>query len=217
MRLKQSLMLIDIHTHHFPQAGNTAIYNIRVDEQDVEFVQQDNLFYAVGIHPWDTHKADENLLQKLTQLLQYKEVVAIGECGLDKFADASYEQQKELFLQHIELSESLTKPLIIHCVKYFNELIQIRKKHQPKQAWIVHGFRGKPQLVQQLIDVEFYLSFGENFNPESVKICPLNRIFIETDESTKALYAIYTHIAKHKELNVNDLAKHIQNNLRDIL
>ncbi len=193
-------MLTDTHTHHFPPIGHRAIYNIRIDEFDFEFKQQENLYYSAGIHPWDAHKANKKLLEKLYHTLLNEDVVAVGECGLDKYAEASYEQQEQLFLHHIQLSEELSKPLIIHCVKHFNELIQIRKKIKPTQDWIAHGFRGKPQLAEQLLKAGFYLSFGERFNPESVRICPSNRLLIETDESKKSIQEIYEMVMEAKKV-----------------
>lgn len=187
-------MLTDIHTHHFPPIGHRAIYNIRIDESGFEFVRQENLYYSAGIHPWDTEKENENLLEKLYNTLLDKDVIAVGECGLDKYATADYKHQEQLFLHHIQLSEELFKPLIIHCVGCFNELIVLRKKLNPMQDWIVHGFRGKPQLAEQLLKAGFYLSFGEKFNPESVKICPPERMLVETDESRMSIEEIYETI-----------------------
>lgn len=187
-------MLTDIHTHHFPPIGQRAIYNIRIDEQGFEFVRQENLYYSAGIHPWDTETVNQNLLEKLYNTLLDKDIVAVGECGLDKNAAVAYEHQEQLFLHHIQLSEELFKPLIIHCVGYFNELIALRKKLNPTQDWIVHGFRGKAQLAEQLLKAGFHLSFGEKFNPEAVRICPPERMLIETDESELTIQEIYEAI-----------------------
>lgn len=187
-------MLTDIHTHHFPPVGQRAIYNIRIDGHDFEFVRQENLHYSAGIHPWDVEKVDKNWLEKLYNTLLDKDVVAVGECGLDKNIAADYEHQAQLFLYHIQLSEELLKPLIIHCVGYFNELIELRKKLNPIQDWIVHGFRGKPQLAQQLLQAGFHLSFGEKFNPESVRLCPTDRMLIETDESQLTIEEVYERV-----------------------
>lgn len=197
-------MLTDIHTHHFPPIGQRAIYNIRIDEYNFEFVRQKNLYYSAGIHPWDIEKANEDWLEKLYNTLLDKDVIAVGECGLDKNIETDYEHQAQLFLYHIQLSEELLKPLIIHCVGYFNELIELRKKLNPSQDWIVHGFRGKPQLAEQLLKAGFYLSFGEKFNPESVRICPLNRLLIETDESQLPLLTIYQNITQIKDFTINE-------------
>jgi TatD DNase family protein len=60
--------------------------------------------------------------------------------------------------------------------------------------WIIHGFRGKPQLARQLINQGFYISLGELFNPQTATIIPTNRLLFETDESTLDIDTIIERI-----------------------
>ena len=75
----------------------------------------------------------------------------------------------------------------------------------PKQMWIIHGFRGKPQLAGQALNAGCALSFGEHFNSESVRLTPTDRLFIETDESTMLVSEIYQSISKIKDCTVEAL------------
>ncbi len=161
--------------------------------------------FSAGIHPFDISEISHEIWEKLELCMVDKRFVAIGECGLDKNSNISYDVQKEFFQKQIFMSEKYQKPLIIHCVGMFNELMKIRKELKPSQLWIVHGFRGKPELAQQLMKSGIRLSFGEKFNPASVKITPIDQIFIETDESEISLIDIYKKIADIKHCNVNDL------------
>ena len=63
--------------------------------------------------------------------------------------------------------------------------------------WIIHGFRGKPQLAQQLLNNGFYISLGEHFNPQTVTIIPTNRLLFETDESTLDINTIIENIKNY--------------------
>ena len=54
------------------------------------------------------------------------------EAGLDKLASADILLQKEVLIRQILLSESVGKPLVIHCVKAFNELIELKKRYRPQ-------------------------------------------------------------------------------------
>ena len=135
-----------------------------------------------------------------------KRVLVIGECGLDKHSQVSLEIQIKLFEMQIRLSERLKKPLIIHCVGHFNELFELKKQLQPQQLWIIHGFRGKPELAKQAIKAGFALSFGGNFNPESVAVTPLEKLFVETDESLSLIDETYSKIALIKNCNLLDLS-----------
>ena len=95
---------------------------------------------------------------------------------------------------------------MIHCVKAYNELIPIHKAISPKQAWIIHGFRGKPAQAEQLIRAGFYISLGEQFNPDSAKAIPAERLFIESDESNVAIADIYAAVAQARGTTVEELA-----------
>lgn len=107
--------------------------------------------------------------------------------------------QIEAFRTQIELSEEYHKPLIIHCVRCFDTLIQLHKKYNPQQQWIVHGFRGKPQLALQLMKHGMQLSFGLNFNPETVKtvIASGASYFLETDDSPVSLQDVMDKVNRY--------------------
>lgn len=90
--------------------------------------------------------------------------------------------QTALLRIHYELSETLRKPLILHIVKSFPEIIALRKQWKPTQPWIIHGFRGKPQLARELLAHGFHLSYGKKYNPASLTITHASRLLRETDE-----------------------------------
>jgi len=199
-------MLFDIHTHHFPPKSFPVICNLTFGMAEKALSTENNYLFSIGIHPWDVDEYSEDKIYQLKNWLCDKRIIAIGECGLDKYAKASLSAQEQIFIQQINLSEETEKPLIIHCVGCFNELLAIRKQFQPKQQWIIHGFRGKSQLAEQLLHADCALSFGEKLNEESVRTTPLNRLFVETDESDKTIDEIYRQIAKIKGCVVGDLS-----------
>ena len=71
--------------------------------------------------------------------------------------------------------------------------------------WIIHGFRGKPELARQALNTGCALSFGEHFNPESVRLTPTGSLYVETDESTMPISEIYHSIGLIKHCNPFDL------------
>jgi len=148
---------INLHTHFFSsEAGVISIMNAFIDD-----VFQKNNFYSLGIHPWNIRKinADE-VLSNLTEIAQYKNVLAIGECGLDKLIDIDLKEQERIFVAQIKIAEQLRKPLIIHCVRAFDDLIRIKKEMKISVPMIVHGYNNTQQIAEQLSKTEFYLSFG---------------------------------------------------------
>ena len=187
------MFYIDFHTHKVP-ASKDVIAIVEGRE-------------TWGIHPW---KAEEEfVVPDLSGLL------AIGECGLDGLRGPSMEVQEEVFIRQIRLSEELGKPLIIHCVKAFDRLLRLRKELNPKQSWMFHGFRGKPQQLRSLLDAGFFVSFGFQHNEESLRICPIDRLLLETDDDeVHPIDEIYNNVARERGLEVTNLAETMAENYR---
>lgn len=171
--------LLDVHTHHPGREG--AIINLAPGEMPV-----DGLIYSAGLHPWDTALPDSEIDSRLDEIIRLaarREIVAIGESGLDRLRGASLDRQEALFRRQVAISESECKPMILHVVKAFPEIMRLRRELAPAQPWVIHGFRGKPQLAAELLHEGFYISLGERFNRETAEIIPADRLFVETDES----------------------------------
>lgn len=189
--------MFDWHTHRL---RHNAIVDI--DPTGLSNVQLRSIMplgrgykFSVGIHPWNVGRYSLRDLLMLRALASRPDVVAIGETGLDTIhakneypnsmesvGDNLYSQQLSLLKYHIQISEESAKPLILHIVRRFPEIIRLKKELTPSQPWIIHGFRGKPQLARELIHHGFYLSFGEKYNSESFTITPPSRRLHETDE-----------------------------------
>ncbi len=192
--------MIDCHTHH-----HRANAVIDIDPIDSLVHLRRGFLYSVGIHPWNVFRVDDRALRLLRALAAEPQVLAVGECGIDlkirdrldcPIATASeiLARQTSLLEFHFDLSESLRKPLILHIVKAFSEIINLRRIWKPSQPWIIHGFRGKPQLASELVRHGFHLSFGAYANPDSVAATPSSRALVETDESLLPLTLIRRRI-----------------------
>ena len=204
-----AMVLIDIHTHNSESDPETAILNCPPYDTGRRF--------SAGIHPCEITSDWKERLHKIEELLCSHNGVAVGECGIDKLKSmADIHLQKEVFLAHALLAERVHLPLIIHCVKAYDEILAIRKECRPTQAWIIHGFRGKPQLTEQLIKAGFYISLGERFNPESARAIPSNRLLVESDESTLPILEIYSRVAAAKETGIEQLAAQTYSNAQAI-
>jgi TatD DNase family protein len=200
-------MFLDVHGHQVSEEEDVvAIVTLNVPEyMGCCGLDLQHTCYSLGIHPWTIRpdRLAENL-RFIEQNLVFDCVKAVGECGLDKCCDTPWEWQMRAFRAQAGISEKFGKSLIIHCVKAFDELIALHKEIQPQQAWIIHGFRGKPQQMEQLIRQGFYLSFGRRFNVETVREIPLERLFLETDEAEISVKQVYReilssiHIAEQK-------------------
>ena len=138
--------------------------------------------FSYGIHPWDTGGAGiDRMLARVASLAADSRVVAIGETGLDALRGAPLDVQERIFLRHAAIAESVGKPLIIHAVRTAARIAGLCRSFRPTVPWIIHGFRGKPQLARQLLAAGLSLSLGPLHNPDTAAMIPPGRLYRETD------------------------------------
>lgn len=207
---------IDIHTHTVipkTQENRISFYNRIVGQETLGDLSHIEMF-SVGIHPWFIHsdKSNDQLLKQLWEKAKQPEVWMIGEAGLDKLHETPLERQLYLFEQQALLAEELHKPLIIHCVKAWSELLALRKKIRPLSPWLIHGFRGKRELAEQLLKENIYLSFSEQFQSEALQIAWPTHFFLETDESKLDIQEIYEKAAAALSVSTEMLMEQIEQN-----
>ncbi len=182
----------NIHTH---KARNS----LQVQNLFPEDTPPQQGVFSVGIHPCyivgDGTEQWEKVLEHATHPL----CVAIGECGLDKRASAPLSLQEKVFRWHISLAQQLHKPLIIHCVRSYGEIIRLRKETGATGMWILHGFRKSEALAHQLLGVGIKLSFGTALLHDTrlqhlAKILPREDYFLETDEDPTPIEEVLTFL-----------------------
>lgn len=207
---------IDIHTHTVipkTQENRISFYNRIIGQETLGDLSHIEMF-SIGIHPWFIHsdKSNDQLLEQLWEKAKQPEVWMIGEAGLDKLHEAPLERQLYLFEQQALLAEELHKPLIIHCVKAWSELLALRKKIRPLSPWLIHGFRGKRELAEQLLKENIYLSFSEQFQSAALQITWPSHLFLETDESKLDIQEIYEKAAAALSVPTEMLMEQIEQN-----
>lgn len=210
-----TMSYFDIHTHHIPLSFEQAVYACSMHETSVSMTDG---WCSVGIHPWQLTEADAEMqLERLSRAVDGSNVVAVGECGLDKLRGASMPVQEKIFKACAVLAERVDLPLIIHAVKCTEELFRIRREVKPQMPWIVHGFRGREEMAEQYLKQGFYLSFGEHFNEGALRSTPLDRLFLETDESTLPIEGIYRKAAQVYGFSEEILQEYIASNVQKVL
>lgn len=211
------MQYLNFHTHHLSNDKECIdILNIRQGESlPISFE-----LYGYGIHPWDT--VHEQKLEPTDEMINDKNLIYIGETGLDKLKGAELNQQIQVFKQHIHASEQWEKPLLIHCVRCFNELVHLYKEHAPKQKWIVHGFNGSPELAKQLTKAGFMLSFGiaimykNSKAAQSLHAVSEDHFLLETDDANIPIQEIYRTAADIIQMDMKDLKKIVLDNFSKI-
>ena len=210
------MKLIDIHTHKTVQeSGILSVTSVEPDEYtDLQSRFAERLF-SVGIHPWSVKIDFDDTLNKLSDLTKNSNVLAIGEIGLDKLKAAEQETfalQKKIFEAQLEIAKERKLPIIIHNVKSTSEILSALTKHKITNPVIFHGFRLKKETAGQIVSKGHYLSFGKLHNEKAMQATPLDRLFLETDNSATEISEIYESAAKTLGITKTNLAKIIENN-----
>ena len=211
-------MLYNLHTHKFSNHPDCLeLVNQYPHEFDASIP-----WYSIGIHPWyiveDRIEADLAIIE---EKIQTANCLAIGECGLDKRIEIPFSLQEEVFRKQLALAEKYQKPVVIHCVASFQELIAIKNDLKIRVPMVIHGFSKNEQLAKQLLDNGFYLSFGKYLlrNPELESVfknVPDNRFFLETDTIEETIEEVYALASKYKAINEEDLQEIVQQNFKNV-
>lgn len=201
---------LDIHTHQTAQQpGITSIQSLSLTN-DVFLAMPKKKPISIGLHPWYATLANLDLQMKyLTVVAKQSNVKLIGECGLDKLKGESIDNQMLILAQQIKLAEELQKPIILHCVKAFDELLALKKYLKVKVPMIIHGFNKNAALGEQLQANGFLLSIGSSVLKESNHTAQLLQqtanFFLETDDSGISIVEIYHAVADLKKCTVEEL------------
>ncbi len=211
------MKFIDIHTHTI--SNQNSVFEIENCYPNAVGFKKS---FSIGIHPWYIKK--ENIKDELLfveERLQEVNCCAVGECGLDKLIETNFELQIDVFKKQVRLSEKYQKPLVIHCVKSFQEIIQLKKEINPSMPWIIHGFNKHKQVAQSLTKNGFYISFGKpllssNKLQEAFLSLPLDTFFLETDDSKILIKDLYQKAAEIRKLKIIELQEIIHQNFNKV-
>lgn len=216
-------MLIDIHAHLAPEKlDGQSIISLSVGDEDFsssfEVCRSSGVPLSIGLHPW--HVDEGRTAQACCALIPWlslPQVVAIGEAGIDRLRGGKLELQLAAFEMQARLADELGKPLIVHCVKAFDEVIRLHKTRFPHAPWIIHGFRGKAEQARQLLREGFFLSFGEHYHNEALRLCPPDRLFIESDESLISIDTLYARTATCRGIGAEVLKEQVNRNIKSLI
>lgn len=217
---------LDIHAHgRSPLEASVSVNCLSFAELHSENTSE---FTSAGIHPWwiEDYSKEEIEEQKkhVLNLAQSNKLWAIGETGIDRAYPEFLDQQKELFLWHLDLAEKFHLPLVIHSVRAGADFLQILKEKKPTTPWIFHDFRGNETLMKDFLRLhpECYFSFGLSLDNspqirELIPLVPLTNLFLETDSQKHLdIHDIYLRAAERIGMDVEFLKAQIWLNFRKI-
>lgn len=180
----------DIHTHREGQLHSIL--------QVGKSTMTEEVAVSLGIHPWELDSNWETHFEKIKREADQNPcVLAIGEAGFDRLKGPEISLQKAAFHAQARAAAELGIPLILHCVKSHDLLLEYLKSAMNPPCIIWHGWNQKPELAAQLLPFPIFFSFGRQLlHPGSnaakwLAACPIDRVFFETDDSELKIESIY--------------------------
>jgi TatD DNase family protein len=175
-------------------------------------------FFSAGMHPWYLNDFTEEEFERLKSACLKENVLAVGECGLDKMCETDMALQQTWFAEQIKLANEINKPLVIHCVRAYEEVMHALK--DVRVPVIFHGYNKNENVAHKLLEHGYSLSFGKHLwsehTAEVFKHCPKERFFLETDDSTHSIEEVYERAAMIRSVAVEEIQKQVMDNVEKI-
>jgi TatD DNase family protein len=206
---------LDFHTHRQRHEGSKNVVEIVSIHLGQDKPHQ---WFTIGLHPWWTQSSvTDDQSRVLRMLLAQPDCLAMGEMGLDKLKGPPLDTQSEILKNQLVIAEDLNKPVIIHCVRAFDPLIQIKKEFPGIPNWCIHGYGRHMTLAKQLIDQGFYLSIMPSVSNEKFQdffaSLPSDRLFLETDSMPEmTIEGVYQRTSNITKLSEPFLRKQMNEN-----
>lgn len=200
-------MFLNAHTHHLSNDSTVLeLYN-----QFPNKLNNSVKLFSIGIHPaYIKTSSIEEEIRLIKQNLSNKNCLAIGEIGLDKLCETDFKLQIEVFEQQLKIAEEFKIPVIIHSVRAYQEILQIRKKMKLTIPFMFHGFNKNEQLLHQILVQNCFVSFGKNllYNKNLQIIfakISASQFFLENDASEIPIKEIYAFAANLRKITIEEL------------
>ncbi len=174
-------------------AGRFFCNGIRPEDWPIVsgFARQDRkIIPFLGVHPWHAAEVRTGWEAELESLLETQPETGIGEIGLDKSKEAvDFEKQKSIFLKQLQIAGRLSRPVAIHGVRAWGDLLLFLRDHKPPRVrFMMHSFHGSAEVLRELLALGGYISFSwkwvRNQKKEIMELArqvPLDQLLLETD------------------------------------
>ena len=190
----------------------------------------DGVYAAIGVHPSDVLKEDDNL-DWIYELAKDKKVIAIGEIGLDYYWDKSYNDlQIEWFIKQIEIAKELDLPICVHSRDASQDCFDVIKKYGNSKG-VIHCYSGSLEMAKEYVKLGYYLGIGgvvtfkNSHLGETIKNIGIDHLVSETDAPYLApvpyrgktnepayIYEIVQKISEELNLDIDKVEKKIEEN-----
>jgi TatD DNase family protein len=218
MNVGKEIEYIDFHTHHGDGSSDTVVVRNVMSGEEIPEDFTANTLFSAGIHPWQV--TADNIRWLKTELIltaAHPHVVVIGEAGFDRLQGPSRELQRDLFHFQSMLAEEMHKPMVIHCVRGWDDLLSARREIKPVMPWVIHGFRGRRQLAESLAAEGFWFSLGiTGMKEEILETVSHDRLLLETDDTGGSIADVYLRFSELAHCSGGQCARLIRTNFNNL-
>lgn len=186
--------MIDVHVHldQYPDleevlrrmesqgvSALTNSVNYESTLKNLSISSHPSVFLAVGVHPFYSSMEEVEKIEKFVN-----EAFALGEIGLDKTYEISFDLQERVFIAQLELAQKNDKPVIVHSRGSAAEVLSILEDFSVEV--VLHWFSGRKKYVEEAIERDYYFSIGPSISYSQTtqfiaEHVPRNRLLLESD------------------------------------
>ncbi|MBQ7791139.1 MAG: TatD family hydrolase [Rikenellaceae bacterium] len=215
---------VDFHTH---RRSGDALEILNVEALDAGAVAracQQGQPFSLGVHPWRADVSQTELQEAFSRIEQCVNVdgfVAIGECGLDWVSQVARAAQMSVFEQQIELAHRLAMPVVLHCVRAFEE-VMLRLSQAKIERAVFHSFVGSPQQAERVVREGYFCSFSPRSlasprTREVIKAIAPSVMLVERDECECSIEEVYEAVATLRKCSVEELREIVFDNYKRLI
>lgn len=210
---------IDFH-NHLQNAYNQDVVALPSFRLGVDVIPPYIPEIWVGIHPYDC-ELDIDFLELIKSVKN--KIIGIGEIGVDYYYDSSnMKRQDSVFIKQLNFAIEQDMPVTIHCVRGYNKLAEWLKEKESLPPIILHGFINSVQMAEEFIKIGCYISFSpasfaSRKTVEVMKSIPLNRLFLESDDTNVDIKALYRLFSQYRSETLEEIVEVLYNNFKKIV
>jgi len=211
------MIWFDFHTHQ--QNVPNSLFNVVLNNNETP---PEEGHFCAGLHPW--FELNDQYISELKKVLENPRCLAIGETGLDRVRKENFEEQIDYFKHHIDLAKIFNKPIVLHCVKAYQDVLQIMNSTKIDLPIVFHDYNGDTQTTERLLKEEnVFFSYGDKLfkdnskGHQSLKTIPLSRLLIETDDSGKPIEDIGLRLSELVGKEYVEVSAYCLDNAQEIL
>ena len=175
--------------------------------------------FTIGLHPMSYNFMTFEHVSRIIHQNR-DDILGIGECGLDTRIAVPRQHQIELFTAHAEMAREMHLPLIIHCVRSYDDIVHLHQRLKPSNPWIIHGFNRSESIAIKLLDQGILLSIGKELLDPGHPISNFFKkiaeypFFLETDGKDIAIQTLYQQASNMLDMSIeaisSTIASHVQ-------